>query len=251
MFRNELPRLYELRDLIDDLDSPDAYFQKFDCLLRDTPSIKQKYLALESTLQGMDSDSWGFLKSEAHTYLTKKCRKGRGWEQLFTILNQARAYNYLRSIGCSGVAFIPRATCNGIETPDLQGEFCGTKVLCEVKTINISDLEVAARNSGVPCAIDRIDEKPLDPGFFNKLSDDIEKAKRQMEAFDNRSDVKRIVYIIVNFDDFWGDYKEHHYQQIDQFLTDNVRADIELVFHNQQTCFHKPISMTSSTVVNE
>ena len=96
-----------------------------------------------------------------------------------------------------------------------------------------------------------MDEKPLGPGFFNKLSDDIEKAKQQMEAFDNRSDVKRIVYIIVNFDDFWGDYKEHHYQQIDQFLANNVRADIELVFHNQQTCFHKPISMTSATVVNE
>jgi hypothetical protein len=248
MCRVELPRLYELSDLIADAGDPDVYFHNFDELLRDTPSIKQSYLALERSLQGLDIDAWDFLKNEAYPYLTKRCKVGRGWQQLLTILNQARAHNYLRAIGCSSVAFIPRAACKGIETPDLQGELDDKKVLCEVKTINISDDEVNERQCG---AARLITEKPLALGFFNKLSADIDKAKEQMNAFDNRPHIRRIAYIIVNFDNFWGDYKERQFQQIDQFCARESRTDIELVFHNLRTRFHKPLNMTSATVVND
>src|ERR1035441_7714503 len=44
MFRSHLPRLYELRDLIPDPDSPDAYFQDFEAVLhRDRASRSNLY----------------------------------------------------------------------------------------------------------------------------------------------------------------------------------------------------------------
>lgn len=250
IFRNEFPRLYELWDLCEDPNAPNTYFHGFDSLLSDPWNrTKPCYEKLESYLQGLGLAPWIFLKKETRSYLAKKDQKGRGWQQLFAILNQAKGYNYLRRVGCLNVQFIPRATIDGVETPDLEGEIDHRKVLCEVKTINISDIEVAARN-GSSGLMREIVEKPLEPGFFHKLSEDFKKAKQQMEAYDGRPDVRRIVYVVVNFDNFWGDFKERHYQQIDQYLSGNTPAGIEIVFLNEQTHFHTPISMTYATVIN-
>lgn len=142
MFRNEFPRLYELWDMCEDPNAPNTYFHDFDSLLSDTWNrTKPCYEKLESYLQGLDLASWAFLKKEAHPYLAKKDQRGRGWQQLFSILNQAKGHSYLRSIGCSNVQFIPQATIDEVETPDLEGELHCQKVLCEVKTINISRQE--------------------------------------------------------------------------------------------------------------
>src|ERR1039458_3272431 len=68
----------------------------------------------------------------------------RGWQALFDRLNEAKAYRYLTKIGCSSVVFIPRTIK---QTPDSEGWLEGQQILCEVKTINISDEEVNARRS--------------------------------------------------------------------------------------------------------
>lgn len=246
MFRKELSRVYELRDLIKDPGAPSAYFQDFDNLVRDHPHRKQYWLAREEELRGLDVDSWDFLRNEAARYLTCRDQK-RGWHQLFTILNQAPAYNYLRGIGCSNIQFIPRATPKGAETPDLQAELNGLRVLCEVKTINVSDEEALAR---VRFKARTITDR-LEPGFFKKLTSDLKKAKEQMDTYDRRANVRRIVYLVVNFDDLWAGFKEQYYKQIDQHLAENPLPGIEVVFHNQKTPLHKSIAMTAATVVNE
>jgi hypothetical protein len=246
MSRTQLPRIYELRDLTADPTSPDAYFQNFDEYVQDSLHVRQIYARWEKDLQGLDHDAWEFLKSEASPYLMHKDRSGRGWQQLFGILNQAHAYNYLKAIGSSNVRFIPRAKQRSMRTPDLEGLLGSGRVLCEVKTINISEKEVHARNDFTVVNI----TNQLDDGFLQKLRSDITEAKGQMHAYDATDEVRYYVYINLCFDDFLGAYKEEYFRQIDQYLSDCLTPGIDLVFHNDRTPFHNALAMTTATVVN-
>ncbi len=57
MFRTQLPRIYELRDLTADPTSPDAYFQNFDEYVQDSLHVRQIYARWEKDLQGLDHDA--------------------------------------------------------------------------------------------------------------------------------------------------------------------------------------------------
>jgi hypothetical protein len=120
---------------------------------------------LEQRLQRLDPKAWEPLKSKASPYLSKKNQTGRGWQQLFDVLDgEVSAFNYLReSVGCSEVCFIPESRQR---MPDLEGFLGNQRFLCEAKTINVSDDEVKAR-CGPPAARDVYN--PLGAGFFGKL----------------------------------------------------------------------------------
>ncbi len=225
MFRDELPRLYELKDQIKQPNSPNAYFQDFESKLRN-PHIKKKYLDLEQELRGLDSGSWKSLREEASPYLIKNNNTKRGWESLFNILNQARAYNYLKKIGCTNIQSIPPARK---KTPDLQGMMDSVKCICEVKTINVSEEEVNANKEAMDRGYGpvRTVECQLGSGFFKKLNAVIKKAQGQLVSDDK---VKRLLYINLNFD-LWGEYKDRHFKQIDQYFVENPVHGIEIVFH--------------------
>ncbi len=246
MFRQEMPRVYELRDLIIDTSKPCAYFQDFDGSIRDEPSKKQVWLACEREFQRLDPESWQFLKSEALPYLMTR-DAGRGWQQLISILNQARAHNYLTDEGCLGVRFIPRSEINGKETPDLEGVLNGMKVLCEVKTVNISDAEATRRQTGGVGSI----TNSLDEGFFRKLRSALLKANRQMEVYGGKGDVRRIAFVVLNFDDFLCEHKADYFGQIDRHLAANPISGVDIVFYNQRTAFHCHVSVQNAVVVNE
>jgi hypothetical protein len=70
-------------------------------------------------------------------------------------------------------------------------------VLCEVRTINISEIEATRRHTGGVGTT----ETQLSAGFFTKLASDLAEAKAQMDAYDANPGVKKIAYVIVNFDD--------------------------------------------------
>jgi predicted small metal-binding protein len=254
MFRKELPRIYELRDQIKNPDSPNSCFQNLDNNLQD-PSAMQAFRRIEDDLEGLDFAAWEFLKKEGSEYLTKwdeKSRrdgKPRGREPLLNIVYQAKAYNYLRKKGCSDIHFISRSKKNGIKTPDLQGRCGSVKVLCEVKTINRSEKEVRRHR----CGHYLHNNSELEPAFFNKLKSRLKDAREQLEAYDPNNESRHMVYIVLTLDDFWGDYKEENFQQIDEYLscTENRVTEIELVFHNLRTTFNNAISMKYATVVNE
>ena len=241
-----MPRVYELIDLIEDRSDPSAYFQNFDVSIRDEPSKAKVWLARERELQRLDLKSWSFLRSEARPYLTSR-HASRGWEQLISILNQARAYNHLLDEGYQPISFIPRASSDGIKTPDLLGVLNGKNVLCEVKTINISEVEANRRNSGGVVSSMNL----LTSGFFDKLSSDLLAAKKQMESYDNSVDVRRIVFIVPNFDDFLAEYKKNYFVQIDQHLAIKPIHGLDIVFYNQRTAFHCQVAMQNAAVVNE
>lgn len=252
MFRSEMPRVYELRDLIEDQDSPRACFPNFDKFILDQDpsldSMKQVWLAYEREFQRLDAASWKNMKDEARPYLNSFSDEGRGQEQLISILNQARAHNYLVDCGCFSVRFIPRASKKKQETPDLKGELNGKTVLCEVKTIHISKEEVEKRQAGSGgITTNLLDEKFI----YNKLKPTLCKAKSQMKAYDDSDDVKCIVFVIINFDDPLAEYKAEYYEQIDQWLTVDLFPGIDIVFYNQRTAFHPHLSMHHAQVINE
>jgi hypothetical protein len=242
-FRQHLPRLYELRGSIEDPDSPNAYFQNLENALQTSPSALRAFTSREIDLQELDREAWEFLKAEAIPYLTRR-HKERGWQQLFDILNQARAFKYLKGMGCSNIQFIPRSNA---ETPDIQGLLNGLSILCEVKTVNVSKEELLARNSGEA----RYIKNCLEQGFFGKLKSHIEKAKAQMRAYDHAGKARYCVYFNLCFDDFFGEYKEEYFQQIDQYFSQNPTAGIEVVVHNERSAFHKALTLTTAAVVNE
>ena len=245
MFRKEMPRVYELRDLITDPSKPCANFQNFDDSIRDEPSKKQVWLAREREFQRLDTESWQFLKTETRPYFTTRDARG-GWQQIINSLNQARAHNYLIDEGCLGVRFIPKSKIDREETPDLEGMLNGMKVLCEVKTVNISDAEANRRQTeGVGSIANSLDQL-----FLRKLRLKLYKAKNQMESYSG-VDARWIAFIVLNFDDFLGEYKADYFEQIDQYLLAHPIPCIDIVFYNQRTAFHCHVAMQNAVVVNE
>lgn len=244
MFSAELPRLYELRDLIADPASPDAYFRDFNQNIAGSAHVKDVYLRQERVLQGLDDKAWEHLKGEASPRLTARDKTGRGWQQLFDILNEARAYNYLKSLGCAGLNYIPRSQ---EKTPDLEGSLALDRVLCEVKSINISDEEVAFRTSPVSA---RSIPFSLSPEFIKKLRATIETAKQQLSAFDEGLTAIHFVYLNVFFDDFLAEYKEAYFEQIDNDLAKTPVTPIKLVICNDHTPIYKPLKMNFADVDN-
>lgn len=225
MFRKELPRIYELRDLLSTPLPPDGYFRNLDQSLTEIPQKLRQYRDIEQELQGLDEKAWAFLKSEAVPRLTAH-DPARGWQSLFDILNQAKAYNHLKRSGCTEIAFIPPSRVKGKQTPDLKAVSNASPVLCEVKTINISQKEAERRRTGgVGSSSDRLED-----GFFNKLTSDLTQARSQMLAYDQGAAAQKIVYVIVNFDDSLHEYADRYQILIDEFVATNPVPDLMIVF---------------------
>ncbi len=224
MCRDEFPRIFELRDL---LPTPLPEGVAFPSL--DETSIqfapKRKFLRdIGAELQSLDAVGWAALKAKL-TPLPKS-HKTRVLEPLYNILNEAKAYNHLKRIGCINIHFIPESKVKGQKTPDLGADAQGQKVLCDVKTINRSDVEVDRANSG---GVGTTKEQ-LDAGFFRKLKSDLEYAKKQMLAYDPDKAMRKIAYVIVNYDDNLHECGNLYESQISQFRANNPIPDLEVEF---------------------
>ncbi len=224
MFRSQLPRIYELRDLLPTPLPARAYFQDLDNTLTEWPQKLKQFRDIEADLQSLDDVAWSYLKGElAPLPITK--HETRGWQQLFDKLNQAKAYRYLARIGCTDIRFIPESRNERERTPDLQAFTQGQNVLCEVKTINVSDDEANRfHNQSVGDSSDQLPE-----GFFRKLDAVLMEAIAQMQTYCSESDVRQIAYIITNFDDRLHEYADQYLVQINQFLQCNQATDLEVV----------------------
>jgi hypothetical protein len=219
-------------------------FRNFDKNLMESAHIMSNYERWEGALQSLDADAWQDLKNEASPRLMSRDKRGRGWEALFDILNQAHAYNYLTRIGCTEVIFVPRAKT---ETPDLAGMIGGRTIICEVKTLNISNDEVQRRRNHTVGKLTIL----LSAGFFRKLGSAINKAQNQMCAWDTSGSARHMVYVSPCFDDFLAECKEEYFRQIDDHLVAHPYHGVEIVMHNAHTPFHMPICMKAAQVDNE
>ncbi|WP_144079039.1 hypothetical protein [Nitrospina gracilis] len=229
--------------MIEEPGSSSTYFQNFHDSIRNE-SKRRVWLRREKEFQGLNQIAWDQFKTKVKdsNYLTVNSEL-RGWEQLIGLLNEVRGYNYLKNLDCVDIHFLPNESN---ETPDLEGKFAEEIILCEVKTLNISDEESERRNGLVAGEVLNF----LPEGFMDKLGKAIDKAHNQCFSF--KPNARRIVYININFDDFLGESKQDYYKQIDQYLSNKENfPDIEIVFHIEQGCFHSSISMENATVINE
>jgi hypothetical protein len=248
MFRKNFGRLYELRDCLTNPESPDSCLKNLESDLND-PDARKEFEPIEFALAQLDDTAWHDIKSRAVQYLTKWDEKfGRGRTQLLDILNEAWGYNCLKKIGCFNISFIPPSKINGIKTPDLKASLNNTTVICEVKTINPSDDESSFRKCGSYLNEDA--RSPLGKGFFNKLQSDIDYARKQFDAYNDDTNVRNILYFVINFDDFWRESIANYYQQIDQFLSKSFIAGIEIFFHYKDPIFSQmPFMMRYATIL--
>lgn len=248
--RKELPRVFELKDTLSDPAKPDAYFQHFEESLQQNSQKLAAFQKLEAVLSVLDAAAWNTLRQVASAHLTRpSTSKGRGWQGLFDVLGEARGYAFLRNIGCADIRFIGRADQ---PTPDLEATLEGRRVLCEVKTINISDDEAARRRrvySGTPVA----SKVPTELGaqYLSKLSKTLVNAVRQLDAFDPQRAARRIVFCVLNFDDWVGDYYPAYFREIDGHLLTHPVEGAELVFFLPNNLFGRSFEMRSAAVVTE
>ena len=216
-FRNELPRVYELKDMLEDPSHRDACFQDLEETLEE-PSARAAFHKLERWLDVLDDAAWQTLKLKAVPHLVSRQRaSGRGWQDLFDVFHEARAFGYLQCIGCTGVHFIERR--DNKRTPDLGALQDGQPVFCEVKTINPSDDEAEKQRRIAKGVFEA--ERPrldVDEGFLGKLRATLTDALEQLDAVDRERRARRIIFTMLNFDGWWGDHQDRYIAQIDAGL---------------------------------
>lgn len=250
VLRNGLERVFDLKEMLSDASHPDAYFQNFEVSLLENPQKLEAFKKIEGTLSVLDADAWEYLKVMASRHLTRPSpHKGRGWQAFFDLISEAQGYKYLRSIGCTNIHFI---TPDEQRTPDLAATHDGGPVLCEVKTINISDDEAGRRRriyAGTPVA----SRTPTELGlpYLTKLRKTLSKAIRQLDVADPSRSARRIVFVVLNFDDWVGDYYPAYFREIDAHLVAHPIDGAEIVFCLPNNRFGRAFYMRSGTVVSE
>jgi hypothetical protein len=225
-FRERLPRVYELFcDQVPDRFLPNAYLHDFENSLDTCRSMFEAFIDLEKELDMLDSQSFGTLKAEIAPLLHSATQEERGIQQAFNRVNEIKGYIHLKKdMGCKDVSFIPRSDRR---TPDLQGFLGPTKVLCEVKTINISQDEMEFRKGrsvrrGTP---------PLTEGFFRKLDDDMATAKKQLYNYDPSDETMHAAYIFVQLDDWVGDNDEINFPLILRHIAEKRPQGLTIILH--------------------
>ena len=247
-----LPRVYELKDTLMDPAHPDAYFQDFEHGLEHSSSKLNAFLKIDRWLRALDAAAWDDLKARAAVHLIARNREsGRGWRALFDVLSEARAFGYLKEIGCADVRFIPRAKNKNLMTPDLGATQSGRPVHCEVKTINISAEEASRRRriqNGEAVASET--SISVGEGLLTKLDATLAHAVEQLDAADPGRAARRIVFTMLYFDDWVGDYQPQYIAQIDTYLRQNPVAGAELVFCLGSNLFERVFAMRSATILS-
>lgn len=172
-----------------------------------------------NALSLFDNQSLGLLTEKAIEKFKANKHKGlRGKHQLFDILNEALAYEYLVSKGYTAVSVLEE---NEKTTPDLMYIEDGFKCFCEVKTINKSDDELNTHHKkedevyGKEKAYDAHEQyEKLNENFICKLSKTLKRAINQFP--ENAHD--HLIFLVIHFDDSMLAYIDNYETQIKELL---------------------------------
>lgn len=241
-----LPRVFDLRASLRDSGHRDAYFQDFENKLR-SHQVFDTYAKLERFLAALDEGSWEDLRARAAEKLIARQRsEGRGWQDLFDVLNEAVAFAYLNAIGAENLRFLPPDKTR--KRPDIEGVIAQGRILCEVKTMNKSELQ-AGRDKLVMAGQPVVTKSPttLPDSWLKKLAAKIGEALTQLRA-DASDGVRMVIFVVINFDDRIGDYHDLYFRQIDEFLDDLELAGIDLVLFPSTNLFERTYAMRNATV---
>jgi hypothetical protein len=216
----ELARIRELVAAAQDARRPTSYARDFDGALA-ANAINPVVLAdYERDLLQLDAEARRVLKAAAIKRLIRNKRKG--WEPLFDLLSEAKGYAYLAALGCTGIQIVPSSY--DYKTPDLKAELNGRLVLCEVKTINMSD------DGRTVCDGDGTSRsgRCLSEEFLaGKLTWTLRAAKAQLDGFPS-SAARKIAYVVFNPDESLHDYADDYSLQLQAFLRASPLEGIEV-----------------------
>ena len=123
-------------------------------------------------------------------------------------------------------------------------------MLCEVKTINVSQDEADVRAEiGQGVVVVRSVSTELRVAMLRKMSATLKAAIEQLDCEDPQREARRIVFTVVNFDDWVGDYQAEYIAQLDAHLLANPVEGAELVFCPASNLFERRFAMSPAAVV--
>jgi hypothetical protein len=250
--RHRLPRLFDLMESVDDRENPNSYFQNFEASLGLPTGKLDAMMKLESQLARLDAAAWADLKPRAARCAVAATPRqdGRGWQDMFDVFTEARAYGYLRAIGASDIRLVPRS--DRAKRPDLEAISAESKILCEVKSINVSDVQAEKnrrRSRGEVTIADARTE--VEGGLLEKVTRTIAAAIGQLRSFDESHQSRWVVFVGLNFDDFLNEFIDRYLKQIDDYLTDHPVTEVELVFAPRANPFERRLTMRNAAVYLE
>lgn len=237
----ELPRVYELVASLKG--APKSYFRNFKTSLRDNPIKRKHFIDIEAELAALDAIAWDHLKANVGPLFIKG-EKLRGWQGAFSELNEAKAYNFLVRRDYTCVGFIPRRS--DTKTPDLRAKMENIDVLCEVKTINRSERAVRAQAQAIVSSVSNF----LPVAFFSKLASTVRSADQQMAAFSSVPDVKRIVYLVINFDDAFHESVDDYLAQISKKREEFMVSGLEVILDVKPEFYSATLVSPASHMLN-
>lgn len=182
----------------------DHFFDRIEDTWSASRQAYAQYAAYDRALQTMDDQSWGELKNKALKHFLDH-RKGQLKQGFFNQLNEAFAYQHLVRRGYTGVSVLRE---DGKVKPDITYLAGGHAAFCEVKTIGISQEQLARWEAGGSFSGSIYSE--LSTGFLNKLDSTISTAWNQITT----QGASGFIYLIVLFDDFTLMHYERYREQI-------------------------------------
>jgi hypothetical protein len=186
------------------------YFSNFESSIDEMPDKRKHWEFYESRLLALADSDWSVLLNKiVPRFRTKD--QNRGWQTAIDGLNEAVAYDFFKTKGMSGVMFVQETNT---KTPDIIGSFHDIRFVSEVKTINVSDIELNVRRAQKSNCIEDV----LSTDFFHKFENILKASKSQLCDF---LDVPNILFVIPNFDDSLHEYAESYFSQISKWLDEN------------------------------
>lgn len=185
-------------------------------------AIQRKMLEdIEENLTALPAAEWATLCAKVAPHFAQ--RDGvRGWQQAFDRLNEAKGYRFIAR--CGGVPSFIREGAD--PTPDIELNSPTGLVVCEVKTINRSDMEIVSVGSA------RSTLRTLPEEFIQgKLQNTVDHARKQLETWRASEAARRVLYLVVNFDDSFAQYAEDYNRQMQASLTSMLADGFEIVYH--------------------
>jgi hypothetical protein len=198
-------------ELVDDVRvsfPKDQFFQGIEVHWATPSLLRSQFAAYERAFRTMDRISWCELKTKALAHFTDH-REGQLKQGFFNQLNEAFAYQHLARYGCEDIKLLRE---DGNVIPDLDYRQDGKRLSCEVKTIGISEVELARRRVGG--MIHTTTYQDLSSGFLKKMSSTITAAWSQIQSRRPGG----LVYLMVRFDDFTLMHYKRHRAQIASLL---------------------------------
>ena len=218
-----MQRIRELVASVKTAHPNDHFFANIEGTWKTSRQARAQYVGYDRALQALDPESWSELKAKAIAHFPDH-RKGQLKQGFFNQLNEAFAYEHLIRSGCKGVRILKET---GKTIPDIAYNFQGMPGHCEVKTIGISQ-EQLARWEKIQAFSGTIYSQ-LSDGFLGKLDSALTSADSQIAA----KETTGLIYVVVLFDDFTLMYYETYRKQIltkiRQHKSPNIRVKIGLL----------------------